>query len=153
MLIPFPIAFLVGALGADIAYLATRQPFWAQAAMWLLAAGLVTGGLAAVLGGVDFITIRQARNRTGWFHFIGNAAALLFALMNLILRTRDMEGGIASWGISLSVLVTVILIFTGWLGGELAYRYKIGVIGEEAKDEKGSVGLDSDRPVVAAGRR
>lgn len=49
-LIPFPIAFLTGALVTDIVYSATLTDFWAQMSFWLIAGGLVTGALAAVLG-------------------------------------------------------------------------------------------------------
>jgi CheY-like chemotaxis protein len=58
MLIPFPIAFLTGALATDLAYWWTGSPFWPQAAFWLLLAGLATGVLAAVFGLVDFLTVR-----------------------------------------------------------------------------------------------
>ncbi|MBX6368656.1 MAG: hypothetical protein IRZ04_11785, partial [Rhodospirillales bacterium] len=50
MLVPFPIAFLVGALVVDLAFASTGDPFWARAGFWLLLAGIVTGAAAAVFG-------------------------------------------------------------------------------------------------------
>ncbi len=60
--------------------------------------------------------------------FIGNAAALLVALVSVGMRQNDMIAAVAPWGVSLSFATTVILLFTGWYDGELAYRYKIGMI-------------------------
>jgi uncharacterized membrane protein len=53
MLVPFPIAFLVGAFACDIVFASTSDAFWARAALWLAGAGLVMGALAAVFGLVD----------------------------------------------------------------------------------------------------
>lgn len=77
ILIPFPIAFLVGAPIADIVFLIGGDEFWATASMWLLAAGVVSGGLAAVIGLIDFVTIERARAHTsGWVHLVGNVLVL-----------------------------------------------------------------------------
>jgi len=59
MLVPFPIGFLVGTLASDLAYWGTGDPFWARGSMWLVGAGVVTGGLAAIFGLVDFLTIER----------------------------------------------------------------------------------------------
>lgn len=133
MLVPFPIAFLVGALGSDLAFSGTADPFWARASLWLVGAGLVMGALAAIFGLIDFLTIRRVRSyKAAWIHFLGNAIALLLALWSLWLRSGDMAAAILSGGLVLSALTVLILLVTGWLGGELAYRYKIGVIEGEA---------------------
>jgi uncharacterized membrane protein len=129
MLVPFPIGALVGALATDLVFRSTGNPFWAAGSMWLIGAGLVTGALAAVAGLTDFFTIARARSgTTGWVHFIGNALALVLALVNLLLRTGDPVAGANTTGLILSIVIVGILLVTGWLGGELAYRHKIGVI-------------------------
>jgi uncharacterized membrane protein len=131
MLVPFPIAFLVGALLTDLAYWGTYDRFWAVASMWLLIAGLVGGVLAATAGLIDFFTIQRARSVTaGWIHFLGNASALIVALINLWPRVAAPEAPVLFTGLILSAVVVGILVVTGWMGGELAYRYKIGVIEE-----------------------
>lgn len=132
LLVPFPIAFLVGALATDLTFWATAGAFWARASAWLIGAGLVMGALAAVLGLTDFLSIPRARGATGWAHFLGNAVALIVSLVNLLLRTGDPAAEILPAGIILSFITVGILLVTGWLGGELAYRYKIGVIEDEA---------------------
>lgn len=97
--------------------------------MWLVGAGVVTGALAAVFGLVDFLTIKRARvGPTGWIHFLGNLAAVILALVSVLLRIGDPRSAVLPGGLILSFIIVGILLVTGWMGGELAYRYKIGVI-------------------------
>ena len=132
MLVAFPIGFLVGALLSDIGYASSQNSFWAEATRWLLLAGLITGALAAVLGLIDFLTIPYVRSRTAaWVHFLGNAVALVLSLVNLLSRPGDEQAGVPDGGLLLSLIVVLILLVTGWLGGELSYRYRIGVIPRE----------------------
>lgn len=135
VLIPFPIAFLVGALVTDIVYWFANEEFWARASFWLIAAGLIMGLLASLLGLIDFVTIERARAYTaGWIHAVGNVAAMLLSAVNLWLRWDDMAAAVMPWGLILSVVIAVLLGITGWYGGELAYRHKIGVM-EQDVDE------------------
>jgi uncharacterized membrane protein len=127
MLVPFPIAFLVGAFASDLNFWCTGDAFWARASVWLAGAGLVTGLAAAVTGLIDFLAIPRAREgRAGWVHYIGNAAVLLLTLWNVLHRLSDPAAAVLPLGIVLSGAVALILLVTGWMGGELAYRYKIG---------------------------
>ena len=130
ILIPFPIAFLVGAFLADIAYWVTQDAFWARASLWLVAAGVVSGAVAAIFGLTDFLTIRRAREHVaGWIHFLGNAFAISLGLISWILRMGDPTQAVLPWGILFTAAISLILVITGWYGGELAYRYGIGFVG------------------------
>jgi len=136
MLVPFPIGFLVGTLASDLAYWGMRDPFWARGSMWLVGAGVVMGSLAAIFGLVDFLTIERARGPTGWSHFLGNLVAVVLSLISLILRIGNPEAAVLPTALILSFIVVGILLVTGWLGGELAYRFKIGVIEENEEKAK-----------------
>lgn len=128
MLIPFPISFLVGALVTDLVYWSTNGAFWAESSFWLILAGLITGAIAAVFGLIDFLTIERVREHSaGWIHFIGNAAVLVIALISVLMRWDNPEAAVMPWGLLLSVVTGLILIVTGWYGGELAYRHKVGI--------------------------
>ena len=50
MLIPFPVAFFIGAFVTDIVYAQTAYLMWQYFSIWLITAGLIMGGLAAVFG-------------------------------------------------------------------------------------------------------
>lgn len=130
IVIPFPIAFLVGALFADLAFWATLDPFWAMASLWLVGAGLVMGVLAGISGLTDFVTIGRAREHVdGWIHALGNGTVLAIAFANLLLMMSSPATGVLPWGLTLSAITAAILVVTGWYGGELSYRHMIGVTG------------------------
>jgi uncharacterized membrane protein len=127
MLMPFPLVLLSVPLLTDITYLITGDGFWALASRWLVAAGLVTGVIAAVPGLIDFSTIRRARaHLAGWMHLAGNVAVLGLALVSTLLRWGDPAGAVLPSGVILSAVIAGLLVVTSWFGGELAYRYKIG---------------------------
>ncbi len=128
MLIPFPIAFLVSAVVTDIVFLASRDAFWARLSLWLLGVGVLTGLASAVFGLIDFLGIRRVRSMSAaWVHFLGNVAAVGLAFVNWLLRNNNLESHVGGWGLALSIVTVAILCVTGWLGGELSYRYRIGV--------------------------
>ena len=128
MLVPFPIAFLVGALIGDILFWRLADPFWATASLYLLGAGIVTALLAALAGLTDFAGSRRLRALTpAWLHMIGNVVAVLIAIVNLIVRLGDPAAAVIPLGLALSAATGFILIFTGWLGGELVFKHRAGV--------------------------
>lgn len=128
MLVPLPIGAFTFMLLADIAFVWTGDPFWARAAIWLTGTGVLTGLVAGMAGMLDFTSIPHARNRDGWFHAIGNSGALLLALLSWLLRFGDPAGAIVPWGLLLSLIIMGGLLVTAWFGGELCYRYRVGVI-------------------------
>ena len=137
MLVVFPIGFLVAVLATDLVFWGTNDPFWARASTWLLGAGVVMGVLAAVAGLIEFLTISRVRSlAAGWIHFLGNAAAILLALANLLYRIDEGPGaGVIPFGLILSAVVVAILLVTGWLGGELVFRHRIGVTTDKKAPE------------------
>ena len=129
MLVPLPIAALVGVVVTDLAYLSSADPFWAAASRWLLLAGIVTGILAAIFGLIDFFMIPYVKeHRAAWVHMAGNVVALALSAVNLVSRPAETQDGFSTGSFILSLLVVGMLLVTGWLGGELSYRYRVGVM-------------------------
>ena len=107
------------------------DPFWARASLWLVGTGLLTGLAAAAAGLTDFLTVARVRElRAAWIHLIGNVAALALAAISWLIRLPDAADAALPAGILLSIITAAILGVTGWYGGELSYRHKIGVIEE-----------------------
>ena len=130
VLVLFPVAFLVGAAGTDIGYWLTSDPFWARASVWLIGVGFAAGILAAITGFLDFFKVKRVRDRSaGWLHMGGNVAVMVLSLINLVLRQGNPAEPIVYTGLAISVVVATLLGITGWFGGELSFRHKIGVIG------------------------
>jgi len=128
MLVPLPIGFLVGALLTDITYTQSGWWMWAYASSWLIGAGIVTALLAALAGFTDFFGDRRIRRlRRAWYHMVGNLVAVVLAIVNFVIHTRDGAVAVIPLGVTLSALTVLLLLFTGWMGGEMVFRHGVGV--------------------------
>jgi uncharacterized membrane protein len=128
MLIPFPVAFFVGTFAADLGYWYSGNPLWVTASLWLLGAGLVMAALAAVMGLIDVLGDEQIRAlRDVWWHAGGNVVVVLIALYNWFTRYEHGAAAVLPTGFVLSLIVVLILLFTGWKGWEMVYRHHVGV--------------------------
>lgn len=128
MLIPFPIALLVSAFVSDLLFLYYGTGGFANASKWLLAGGIVTALAAAVFGIIDFMGDDRIRRLSHAIqHMIANVSAVVVALVNLAIRLGDESANIESLGVYLSGVTVLILIFSGWRGGDLVYVHRVGV--------------------------
>jgi uncharacterized membrane protein len=83
MLIVFPLGLLATAVIFDIVNLVARDPRWAEAAFFLIRAGVVSGVIAGIFGTIDWLAIprRTRAKRVGLWHGVGNLVVLaLFAI-------------------------------------------------------------------------
>ena len=129
MLIPFPIVCFVGAFVTDVVYSRNLNPGWATASHWLLGIGLLMAALAAVAGLTDYLgDDRVRRLGDALKHMLANVTAVVLELVNLVLRLGNNDF-IASTGVWISAAVVLILLYSGWKGGELVFRHGVGVRG------------------------
>jgi len=110
----FPTAFFTLALVTDVEYWRSANLMWQYFSIWLIVAALITGGLAVLVGIVDFLTGPRRRRGAGW-HFGLTILALLVGLWNAFVHSRDGWTAVVPEGIILSI-VTVVLLY----GGEIA---------------------------------
>jgi len=98
------------------------------AAYYMIAAGIISGLLAAVFGAIDFAAIpRNTRaKRIGAMHGIGNVIVVVLFAASWLLR-RDHPGDPGAIAIALSLAAFGLAGVTGWLGGELVDRLSVGV--------------------------
>jgi uncharacterized membrane protein len=128
MLVPFPIAFFIGAFVADLLYLRNGDPFWTMAAFWLLVGGLAMAALAALAGLTDFLGDRRVRALTdAWLHMLGNVTVVAIEAVNLFLRAAAPSSAPPPVCVYLSGAAFLLLGFTGWKGGDLVYRHRVGI--------------------------
>jgi uncharacterized membrane protein len=128
MLIPFPITCLVGALVTDLLFLSTGERGFATASHWLIGFGIGTALLAAVFGLIDFMGDDRIRRLSHAVqHMIANVAAVVVSIINFMIRLDDPASDVASMGVILSGVVVLILLFSGWRGGDLVYHHRVGV--------------------------
>ncbi len=127
MLIPFPIVCFIGVLVTDIVFLNNHDPGWATASRYLLGVGIVMAALAAVAGLTDFMGSERIRSMGDAVkHMLANVTAVVLEIVNFFVRLNS-DSAIAGIGVILSAVVVLILIYSGWKGGDLVYRHGIGV--------------------------
>lgn len=143
MLIVFPLGLLGTSLLFDILHLATGGDHWAQVSYFMIAAGIVSGLIAAPFGLIDWLAIpsNTRAKRIGLLHGGGNVVVLLLFVLSWFLR-RDLPTAPGGLEIGLSALAVGLALVTGWLGGELVDRLGIGV------DE----GANADAPSSLSGQ-
>lgn len=131
MLVPVPIVCFIGTFVADVMYLTNGEPGWATASNWLLGVGLAGAALAAVAGLTDFLGDPRVRALSDALkHMLANVTAVVIEAVNLALRQGNPQF-LASTGVYLSGIVVLILLYSGWKGGELVYRRGVGVLDDD----------------------
>jgi uncharacterized membrane protein len=137
MFIVFPAAFIIGLLVADIVFAGGRSSFWAWGSRWVGLGGVVMGGFAAIFGMTDFASIQRAREvGAGWAHAALNVTAVVLTLINLVMRWGNPVAFILPAGIIISAISAGCIMAAVWLGGELTFRYGVGVlVNSEIKHE------------------
>src|SRR5271154_638767 len=125
ILVSFSAAYFAGALVTDLVYWQIPDVLWERFSIWLIAAGLIMAGLATIAYAIDLASGRQI-DRPAWPRAIGYALAVLLALMNAFVHSRDGYTAVVPTGLMLSGLVIVVLLLTSWVGTALANRAHIG---------------------------
>ncbi len=128
-LVAFPIAFLYGSLGFDLAGRLGGWPgAWATGA-YLSVAAVASGLVAAVPGLIDyFYVVPPNSSGKSWatWHMAVNVLAL--ACFALGFAFRDWESLAPGYATLLLEAAGVALVtYGGWAGGTLVYRDQIGV--------------------------
>ena len=126
MLVTFPIALLICALGSDAAFVVLGDGFWARVSLWLLGVGTLMGMLAGVAGTIELLSVAGIRQRAAaWNHFVMAVMLLAVGFINWFSRLPDAEAAIFPIGIYLSFLGALLVALAGWLGGKLVFEDRV----------------------------
>jgi uncharacterized membrane protein len=131
MLIAFPLGLLATAVIFDLIYLVTRNAELVTFSYWAIVAGVVGGLLAAVFGLWDWLHIpggTRAKAVGGW-HGGGNVVVVGLFIVAWLLRAgaRNPEYRPDGLPFILEIIAVLLALVTGWLGGELVERLRVGV--------------------------
>ena len=55
------------------------------------------------------------------------AVAWLLSIADTLIHTRDSWTSVVPWGLTLSALCVLILMFTAWMGRSMVYGHRVGV--------------------------
>ncbi|MGV8961352.1 MAG: DUF2231 domain-containing protein [Stenotrophomonas sp.] len=112
LLNPIPFGFFVAALLFDIIYARSAVVMWGKSAAWLIVFGLLFAVIPRLINLVQvWVTLRHGAMRGDRFDFWLNLLAIIAAIFNAFVHSRDAYGVIPA-GVWLSV-VTVLLLAIG----------------------------------------
>jgi uncharacterized membrane protein len=140
ILVTVPIGAWVASFVFDLASRLSDEPtVFAKGAFWLIGLGLLGAAAAALVGFLDLFAIPTGTRafRTGLLHMSLNLIVAALYIGAFLLRRGRLEqpGGVQTGLIVLSAVALGLLTVSGWLGGQLAYRYGVRVADETAQAE------------------
>jgi uncharacterized membrane protein/nitrite reductase/ring-hydroxylating ferredoxin subunit len=126
LLIPFPIAFLIGAFAFDVLSVVNHNASFWQTGKYLELAGVLTALVAAVPGVIDYLGVvppqSSAKKRATLHALINISLVVVFAAAFILRNNINTTLVLVMEGIGV-----IMLFVSGWLGGTLVYRNQIGV--------------------------
>ena len=130
MLIPFPLALWTTSFVVDILFYFLRHTTLLIVAKFLLAAGCIGAVAAAIPGIIDWLSIKNGdvKKAANW-HARLNITALVVFAASLFLRMgsySELVGRKLTIPFLLSLVGVILISISGWLGGELVFRYGVG---------------------------
>ncbi|WP_241493762.1 DUF2231 domain-containing protein [Microbacterium testaceum] len=135
--VTIPIGAWSSSLVFDLLGLASDDPrAFATGSRWLIAIGLGGAAFASVLGLLDLSRIPPGTpaRRTALTHLVLNVTAMVLFSLGLLVRLLDL-GRVPGVAFVLSVVASLGLGVSGWLGGKLAYRWGVRVADENTQRE------------------
>ena len=142
ILVTIPIGAWIASLLFDIGSRVADggSPGLVMASHWLILIGIAGAALAAVFGLLDLLAIPTGTKafRTGVTHMLINVIVLAAFVANFFWRHGDYTtmSEVSVGQMALSIAALAGLGVSGWLGGQLAYRYGVRVA-DEARQADG----------------
>ena len=124
ILVSFSAAYFAGALVTDLVYWQIPDVLWERFSVWLITAGLIMAGLAAIAYVIDLAGGRRI-DSPAWPRAVGYAIAVLFSLVNAFVHSRDGYTAVVPTGLMLSGLVVVVLLLTAFVARTSANPHRV----------------------------
>lgn len=135
MLVHFPSALFPTGLTLDLLALILKQNLFPAGGFFCLAGGVIGGSAAALFGAIDYFRLPSTHPAWGKasLHALCNVVWLMLFGVLFILRIKQYpDFQPAGTGQMIFSTVGVAgLLFSNFLGGELVFRHKVGIAGEE----------------------
>ena len=127
ILIPLPIGLWVFSLVSDLIFkFGFGSSVWNEVAFYTLAGGIVGALIAALPGFVDLIGITNPKTKSiAIWHMLLNLLAVAVFAVDFWLRMSRPAG--ENIPIVLSVVGVILIMITGYLGGEMVYVRGVAV--------------------------
>lgn len=138
MLVTVPIGAWTGAIVFDlVSFLAEDAEPFVRGAMWLVGIGVLGALFAAVFGLLDLSVLTRGTKarRIALTHMTLNITAVALFAVSFLLRLNAPADEPAVAGFVVALLGYAAVGASGFLGGELTYRYGVRVADEETQAE------------------
>ena len=117
ILLPFAFGATAGGLLTDIVYIRSMDMQWSNFAAWLITAGAIVLVVCVLVGLFDLVTHRLSYSGTlKWPYAALLVVGLIIAIFNTMVHTHDAWTSVMPWGITLSVIGTLVLLAAGLVG-------------------------------------
>jgi uncharacterized membrane protein len=128
ILVVFPLGLFTTAVVFDAIGWVTGNGRWLEASFRIIAAGIIGGMISALFGLIDFQAIPWATRakRIGIWHGLSNVAVILLFGASWLMRWPSPSNPMAL-SVMLSLIGAVLMLISGWLGGELVERLGVGI--------------------------
>ncbi len=136
MLVTIPIGAWVASFVFDIVSVTSDDPgAFGRGALWLIGIGLVGAVAAAVVGLIDLTGLAAGTRarKLALTHMAINLSVVALFVVSFAIRLAAGYDPVNVAGIVVSVIALILLGVSGFLGGELAYRYGVRVADEETQ--------------------
>ena len=124
ILLAFPFSLFLGALLSDITYWSTFQIQWANFASWLIAGGLLGGGLVVLWALIDLIRFRTRSNLRPMIYVVLLLTMWALGFVNSLVHAKDAWAAMPE-GLYLSAVSTLLAFAAAWTGYS---RFDLGAI-------------------------
>jgi uncharacterized membrane protein len=127
ILVPLPIGLWIFSLVSDLIYkFGFGGAVWNNVAFYTIGGGIVGALIAALPGFIDLTDLQNPKTKSiAIWHMFINLLAVAVYCVNFWLRMHRAPGD--TLPITLSVGGIVLIIISGWLGGELVYVRGVAV--------------------------
>jgi uncharacterized membrane protein len=141
MLVGLPIGLVLWTITADIIYLVTgKDRVWYDIAFYSGIAAWITALVAALPGLVDYLTMAvktEVKGMATAHMAINVTVVLLFIIASAVMMDHNaLTGGSLTLVVVLHAIGAGMLGLSGWLGGEMVYRYHLSMIPDDLEVER-----------------
>lgn len=130
MLVPLPIGLFLFSFVCDLIFRwGSGNPAWSTVALYTMGGGIVGALLAAVFGLIDLLSLRPSKAKSiGIWHMVINLTVVALFAVNFWLRLGS--ASVSGTPVLLSLIAILLLVISGWLGGEMVYVHGVGAARE-----------------------
>ncbi|HET7452539.1 MAG TPA: DUF2231 domain-containing protein [Thermoanaerobaculia bacterium] len=145
-------AFFLAFLG-DVVHAVGGSEFWYLLSYACIGIGVLVALAAAVFGFIDYFGVRMSRQagRLATIHMVLNLTVVALYVVTFLLRRNEGALNTPRWPLAfiLELVAFGALGVSGWIGGNLSYEHKVGVI-EWTDPEANEIGQRESRTTRAS---